>query len=131
MLRQLVALSVLAVGSVTTAHADTISGFFSAAGGTDSFTSSSITFTPNTTVVGGTVGGTFATYLTDGNPITFLPGSLPYTPGIHVAPPGIILFSTTQNSETFAFNLTGYNAAYVTDGSAGCSTGSTCLIVTG
>jgi hypothetical protein len=131
MLKQIVLLSALAISGSAVAHADSISGFFSAAGGTDSFTNSSITFTPNTAVVGGTVGGTFLSYLTDGNPITFLSGSLPYTPGVQTAPPGIILFSTTQNGETFGFNLTGYNAAYVTDGSAGCSIGSTCLIVTG
>ncbi|MCU1320837.1 MAG: hypothetical protein JWM43_486 [Acidobacteriaceae bacterium] len=130
MLKQIVLLGALAIGS-SAAHADSISGFFSAAGGTDSFTSSTITFTPGTAVVGGSVGGTFATYLTAGNPISFLTGALPYSTGSQTAPPGIILFSTTENGETFGFNLTSYIAAYVTNGTSGCSIGSTCLLVTG
>ncbi len=116
------------------AHAATITGFFSAGGGTDSFTSSSITFTPNTAVVAGSIGGTFASYLSDGNPITFasLPGGLPYTTGMNTAPSGLPpLFTTTGGGETFAFQLTDYNADYVTNGTNGCTSGGTCLIVTG
>jgi hypothetical protein len=75
MLKRLAVLAALAVSSVSVAHADSISGFFSATG-TDAFTSSTITFSPGS-VVAGAIGGTFATYLTDGNPITFLSGALP------------------------------------------------------
>src|SRR5215469_18001749 len=72
MLKRLAVLTALAFGSVTTiAHADTINGFFSATG-TDSFTSSTITFTPGSSQIAGGIAGTFATYLTDGNQITFL-----------------------------------------------------------
>jgi hypothetical protein len=132
MLKRLVVLAALAISSAAVAHADSISGFFSATG-TDSFTSSTITFVPGTSVVAGGIGGTFATYLTDGNPITFLSGSLPYSTGANIPPGGvpIQLFSTTEAGETFAFDITGYNAAFVTNGSLGCTTGSTCLIVTG
>jgi hypothetical protein len=132
MFKRLVVLTALAVSSAAVAHADSISGFFSSTG-TDSFTSSTITFTPGSSVVAGAIGGTFATYLTDGNPITFLSGALPYTQGANT-PPGnvpIQLFSTTEAGETFAFDITGYNANLVTNGSLGCTTGSTCLIVTG
>jgi hypothetical protein len=134
MIKRLVVLTALAVSSAAVARADSINGFFSEAGGTDTFTSSSITFTPNTAVVGGTVGGTFATYLTDGNPITFLalPGGLPFSNGQNTAPPGLPpLFTTTENGETFAFNITDYNAEFVTNGTDGCSSGGTCLIATG
>jgi len=132
MFKRLVVLTALAVSSAAVAHADSISGFFSATG-TDSFTSSTISFTPGSAVVAGAVGGTFATYLTDGNPITFLSGSLPYSQGANTPPGGIPiqLFSTTEAGETFAFDITGYNANFVNNGSLGCTTGSTCLIVTG
>jgi hypothetical protein len=131
MLKRLVIFSALAIGSVAVAHADSISGFFSA-NGTDSFTSSSITFLPGSTVQGA-IGGTFATYLTDGNPISFLTGALPYTQGSNIPPGGIPiqLFSTTEAGETFAFDISSYIANFVTDGSLGCTTGSTCLIATG
>ena len=132
MLKRFVVLTALAMSSAAVAHADSISGFFSATG-TDSFTSSTITFTPGSSVVAGAIGGTFATYLTDGNPITFLSGALPYSQGANIPPGGIPiqLFSTTEAGETFAFDITGYNANFVTNGSLGCTTGSTCLIVTG
>jgi hypothetical protein len=132
MFKRLVVLAALAVSSVAVAHADSVSGFFSSTG-TDSFTSSTITFTPGSSVVAGAIGGTFATYLTDGNPITFLSGDLPYSQGQNTTPGGIPiqLFSTTEAGETFAFDLTAYNANYVTTGALGCTTGSTCLIVTG
>jgi hypothetical protein len=131
MFKRLVVLTALALSSAAVAHADSVSGFFSATG-TDSFTSSNITFAPGSAVAGG-IGGTFATYLTDGNPITFLGGALPYSQGVNTTPGGIPiqLFSTTEAGETFAFDLTGYNANFVNDGSLGCTTGSTCLIVTG
>jgi hypothetical protein len=131
MLKRLAVLAAaLAVSSAAVAHADSISGFFSATG-TDSFTSSSISFAPGTSVVAGAIGGTFATYLTDGNPITFLSGALPYTQGANIPPGGIPiqLFSTTEAGETFAFDINGYTANF--GAIPGCSSGSTCLSVTG
>jgi hypothetical protein len=128
MLKRLIALSVLAVGSVAVAHADPISGFFSATG-TDTFTTSSITF--DSAQVSGAIGGTFATYLTDGNAITFAPGSLPYSNGMNTAPPNTTLFSTTENGETFTFIIADYSAQYINNGTNGCTLGSTCLIATG
>jgi len=132
MFKRFVVLAALAVSSVAVSHADSISGFFSSTG-TESFTNSSITFPPGNSVVAGAVGGTFATYLTDGNPITFLSGALPYSQGQNSTPGGtpIQLFTTTQAGETFAFDLTGYNAGFINNGAMGCDSGSTCLIVTG
>ena len=123
----------LAVSSAAVAHADSITGFFSATG-TDSFTTSSLTFAPpQNSVVAGAIGGSFATYLTDGNPITFLSGALPYSQGANIPPGGIAiqLFSTTQAGETFAFDISSYNANLVNNGTQGCTNGSTCLFVTG
>jgi hypothetical protein len=137
MFKHLLILSAFVVSSMAVAHADPISGFFSAAGGTDTFDSSSITFTPNTAVVGGATGGTFATYLTAGDAITFLSGALPYHDGFNTPPnppftTGMVpLFSTQGNGETFTFEMTDYTAGFITDGSGGCGTGSTCLNVTG
>ena len=97
MLKYLAVLSALTLGATSVAHADPISGFFSA-NGTDSFTSSTITFTPNcvgvctpaqlanNSIVVGAIGGTFASYLSDGNLITFLPGALPYSNGVNTPP---------------------------------------------
>src|ERR1700722_1396208 len=109
-------------------HADPISGFFSATG-TDSFTSSTITF--DSAQVGGAIGGTFATYLTDGNTISFLSGALPYNNGPN-APPNppfttgtVPLFTTSEGGETFTFNMTDYNAGFITTGINGCTSGST------
>ena len=132
MLKRIVAFTALALGSVAVAHADTIVGFFSA-NGTDSFTNSTITFAPGTSQVAGAIGGTFALYLTDGNPITFLSGALPYMQGFNTTPGGIPiqLFTTTEAGETFAFFLTDYTANFVNNGTAGCLTGSTCLLATG
>ena len=65
MLKRLILLSALAFSSVAIARADSISGFFSAAG-SDSFTAPSPTtgdlqFAPGTSSVFGAIGGTFAT----------------------------------------------------------------------
>jgi hypothetical protein len=131
-LKNLVVLSALAIGSVAVAHADSINGFFSAFGN-DSFTNSEITFVPGSSTVQAGIGGTFATYLTVGNPITFLGGPLPYTTGSNIPPGGIPiqLFSTTENGETFDFDITAYTASFVTGGTLGCNAGNTCLIATG
>jgi hypothetical protein len=131
MLKRLVMLTAIAISSASVAHADSIIGFFSATG-TDSFTSSTITFTPGSAVVAGGIGGTFAAYLTAGNPINFLTGALPYATGPNTAPPGLPpLFTTSQNGETFNFNIASYSADFVTNGTEGCTTGNTCLLVTG
>jgi hypothetical protein len=132
MFKRFVVLAALAVGSVAVAHADSISGYFSATGA-DSFTNSTITFSSGSSVVAGAIGGTYASYLTDGNPITFLSGALPYSQGANTTPGGvpIQLFSTTEAGETFVFDLTSYNADFVNTGTLGCTTGSTCLLVTG
>ena len=137
MLKRLVVLSALAISTASFAHATPITGYFSATG-TDTFTSSSITFTPGSSAVAGAIGGVFATYLTDGNPITFLPGSLPYANGVNTPPnPPFTLgyvpnfFTVTGGGVTFSFNLSQYVAGYITNGSNGCAVGGTCLDVTG
>jgi hypothetical protein len=131
-IKHLAVLTALAFSSAAVAHATPINGFLSASSGTDVFSSSFINFTPNTATVGGTIGGTFATYLTDGNPITFLSGNLPYFQGAHTTPGGIPIqfFTTAENGETFAFFLTNYDANYGT-GIPGCVAGDTCLSITG
>jgi hypothetical protein len=132
MLKRLAVLAAaLAVSSAAVAHADSISGFFSATG-TDSFTTSTLTFAPGTSVVAGAIGGTFATYLTDGNPITFAAGPIPYVQGNNT-PPAIQLFSTTEAGETFGFTVSAFNANLVTGTATtvGCLTGNTCLSITG
>lgn len=132
MLKRLIVLSVLIAGSAAVAHADSISGYFSATG-TDTFDTSTVTF--NNAVVSGGIGGDFATYLTDNTPINFVNFPLPYSTGSHPIsnPPSNILslFSVTQNGETFTFDVSSYQAGYVTDGSNGCAVGGTCLGITG
>jgi hypothetical protein len=130
MLKRLAVLAAaLAVSSAAVAHADSISGFFSATG-TDSFNASTLTFAPGTSVVAGAIGGTFATYLTDGNPIAFATGAIPYVQGNNT-PPSIQLFSTTEAGETFGFTVSSFNADFITNGTEGCLTGNTCLTITG
>ncbi|MDE1175309.1 MAG: PEP-CTERM sorting domain-containing protein [Edaphobacter sp.] len=137
MIKRLVVISALAISSVVVAHADPISGFFSS-NGTDSFTSSSITF--GDAAVAGTVGGTFANYLSQGDVITFLPGALPYQMGVNTPPANLFpsgtvpIFSVTGNGETFTLEMTQYNAGYVANSlssTSGCNLGSTCLTFTG
>jgi hypothetical protein len=131
------ALFVVAVISAPIAlHADPITGTISA-NGNDTFTSSTITFSSGA-VAGGTGAntGTFGLYLTDGNPISFLTGTLPYSNGENMVPPAISpvqLFTTSENGETFAFHMTDYDALLVSN-SPGCTSSlgnSTCLDVTG
>jgi hypothetical protein len=129
MLKRLVVLTALAVSSAAVAHADSITGFFSASG-VDSFTSSTLMFAPGTSVVAGAIGGTFATYLTDGNAINFVSATIPYVEGNNV-PPAIQLFSTTEAGETFGFTVNNFNANFVTNGTQGCLAGNTCLTITG
>ena len=122
---------VAAIAAPVASHADVISGFVSA-NGTDSFTSSTLTF--DTAQVAGQLSGTFASYLTDGNMISFLPGALPYiNGGTNTAINGFVpLFTTSENGATFVYNLTSYSASYITGSSStpGCTVGS-CLDVTG
>jgi hypothetical protein len=133
MIKRVALLVALAVSSAAVAHADSISGFFSAAG-SDFFTApsptGSLTFAPGTSSVFGAIGGTFASYLTDGNPITFAAGPIPYVQGNNV-PPAIPIFSTTEAGETFGFTVTDFNALFVNNGTQGCLTGNTCLTITG
>jgi len=129
MLKRFVVMAALAISSAAVAHADSISGFFSATG-VDSFTSSTLMFQPGTSVVAGAIGGTFATYLTDGNPISFVSATIPYVEGNNV-PPTIQLFSTTEAGETFGFTVNNFNANFVTNGTQGCLAGNTCLTITG
>jgi len=135
MLKRLIAVCLLVTGSVVAANADPISGFFSATG-TDTFTSSTITFVPGTSFVAGAIGGTFASYLSAGSPVTFLAGPLPYSTGVNIPPNppfvnGVPLFTVTGGGATFTFNMGVYNANYITDGTLGCTDGATCLNVTG
>jgi len=134
MLKRLVVLAALSVSSVAVAHADSISGYFSSFGN-DSFTSSTLTFTPGSSSVQPGIGGTFASYLTQGNPINFLGGALPYSTGAQTTPGGfpVQFFTTSEAGETFAFFLTSYNASYVpsTSSVTGCTSGNTCLLITG
>lgn len=120
-----------ALAAPVAAHADTISGFVSSVG-TDSFTPNTLTF--DTAAVAGQLSGTFATYLTDGNPISFIQGNLPYTNGMNNVALGgsVALFSTTENGVTFTYNITNYSASYITGSptTVGCTVGS-CLDVTG
>ncbi len=137
MLKQIVALSAFALCTGVIAHADPISGYVSA-NGTDTFTTSTITFEPGATVAGA-IGGTFATYLADGDAISFLPGTLPYKNGVNMPPPaafpnGLVpIFKVTGDGTTFTFNMSEYDAGYIAsgDGSLGCTKGSTCLNITG
>ena len=101
MLKKLIVVSALAISTAAIAHADSINGFF-AVNGTDAFTAppGTITFQPGATVEG-PIGGTFATYLTDGNPVTFASGAIPYAEGNNVPGVSIPIFSTKQNGEKF------------------------------
>jgi hypothetical protein len=132
MIKRLVILTALAIGSAAVAHADSISGFF-AANGTDSFTApsptGSLTFQPGATVQG-PAGGTFGLYLTAGNPITFASGPIPYVQGNNV-PPSIPIFSTTEGGETFSFTISTFSALFESGGVPGCLKGDTCLLITG
>jgi hypothetical protein len=134
MIKRLLVLTAFAISSAAAAHAVSISGFFSATG-TDTFTApspiGSLTFAPpQNAVVAGAIGGTFATYLTDGNAITFATGPIPYVQGNNT-PPSIQLFSTTEAGETFGFTVSNFSADFVNNGTQGCLTGNTCLTITG
>lgn len=127
MFKQLAVLAVLAFSTAAVANAASISGFVNS-NGTDQFTSNTITF--NSASVQGAIGGTFAAYLTDGDAVNFLPGTLPYTQGGPItAPPNTQLLTITGGGETFAFNMVSYFASY--GALPGCVAGGTCLNITG
>jgi hypothetical protein len=132
MLKSLVVLFALAMSSVAVAHADSISGTISAFG-SDTFTSSTISF--GTAFVFGGAGANTGSFsvLSDLTPITFRSGVLPYSNGLNAVPPAISpvqLFTTTSSGgETFTFFMTDYNAEYI-GGVTGCMIGH-CLDVTG
>ena len=133
MLKHLAVLSALALGTAAIAHADTIApgSYLIQSGGLDQFTSNSITFIPSTSVISGPIGGTFNSYLSDGNPVTFISGTNPYTQGNNISAPGgsLQLFSVTGGGETFTFFIQSYSAQY--GGFTGCASGDTCLNITG
>jgi hypothetical protein len=132
MLKRLIVLSTLAIGAVSVAYADPITGFFSI-GGSDTFNSSTITFTPGSSTIstGSSIGGTFASFLADGDAVTFLSGPLTYSLGENPAPAGLApIFTTTGDGETFSFDLLSYDAILMT-GAPGCTDDATCLLITG
>jgi hypothetical protein len=143
MIKQLVVLSALALSSVAVAHADSITGGFATGGGSDNFTSSTITFNSGSAVTTGSATQTFAAYLTGGQSINYFPAfpvgtPLPYVQGMNAVPSGLqplTLFTVTGNGETFSFILQDYTATYETQ-VPGCDTtitglSDTCLIVGG
>jgi len=138
MLKSLAVISALALGCFAVARADTIApnSYLVQTGGQDQFTSNTITFTPNTAQIANIngAGGTFATYLTGGEPVTFIGGTNGYLQGSNNPAPGgsLQLFSVSNkaNTETFNFFITSYSATYGSSIS-GCSSGDTCLNVTG
>jgi len=127
MFKHLLVLAAFTISSVAVAHADSINGFVSAFGN-DQFTANTVTFGPAS--VSGTIGGTFASYLTDGDAVHFLPGTLPYTQGGPIsAPPNTQILSITGGGETFGFIMDSYFASY--GAIPGCVAGGTCLNITG
>jgi PEP-CTERM motif len=134
MIKRLVILTALAIGSAAVAHADSITGTVSAFG-TNTFTSNTVTFTNPGQINGGpgSRSGSFS-ILTDGNPDDFFPGlvgALPYTQGTNEIPPGgsIDAFTTSEGGVTFTFTMTSYDAAY--GALPGCAAGAVCLNITG
>lgn len=136
MLKRLAVFSLLVLGSVSVANADPITGTLSL-GGSDIFTSSSLTFF-SAFIFGGPGANTGSfSVLTNLNPVTMFPTfppatPLPYTQGPNTVPPAISpveVMTTTEAGETFSFFMTDYNANFVTFG-PGCTT-QQCLNVTG
>lgn len=145
MLKRLAVLTALALGSVSVANAIPITGAL-AIGGSDIFTSSSITFTNpgNTAFIFGGSGANTGSFsvLTNLNPVIMFPTTppgapLPYTQGQNTVPPAISpveIMTTTEAGETFSFFMTDYNASFE-NGGAGCLALAgfqpECLLVTG
>ena len=134
MLKHFAALSVLVFGSFTVAYATPITGTLSL-DGSDSFTSSTLTFISATIAGGpGANTGTFSV-LTNGNLVTMFPNSpatLPYSIGQNPVPVNVSpveVMTTTEGGITFNFFMTDYNAQLLTN-VTGC-TNATCLDITG
>lgn len=150
MRKSLAILSALVISaSAAAAHADSISGAFSASG-TDSFTGPGantggmITF--DSAFVLGDIEGSFAPYLSQFSPITFPDGNtLPYAQGVNTPPnppfttgyvPIFQVSGTAADgsTETFTFMMNQYNANYIANNTSpfsGCNAGATCLSVLG
>ena len=129
MLKHLAVLTVLSLGSALAAHADAITGYYSASG-TDSFSSTSFQF--GNAAVSGAVGGTFANYFSAGTPVDFHQAPITYINGFNsVAGGPLSLFSVVTPTEVFTFMLTDFTAGYINNGTNGCGPGSTCLDMTG
>lgn len=116
---KVIALGVAIAASATMAKADTIiaGSTISVTGANDSFTTTppaSITFAPNGSTMGnyqvGGSTGTFASYFTTSNPITWLAvGTLMLGPNSLHSPTGGVplpILTTTENGETLTFTLT-------------------------
>lgn len=134
MLKRLAVLSALALSSLSIAHATPITGTISIFG-SDTFTSSTVTFLSAFVFGGpGANTGTFS-ILPDFTPVTMFPGfvpPLPYMQGTNIVPPMISpveVITTTAGGVTFDFFMTEYDALF-TDSTSGC-TSETCLSVTG
>ena len=134
MFKSLVVLSALLAGSAAIAHADSLNGDFSVFGA-DSFTWNT-TFTAGSVTFGATtvqplIDGNLATYIRQGDAVTFLPGALPFTVRTNIPPDPpfaghvrltiFTIFDATSN-ETFTFNMTSYTAGFDTSSPA-CSAG--------
>ena len=133
MIKPLVVLSALVLGSASFAHADSIFGTFNVLG-TDTFTASSpYTLSIINASIAGTVTGNLATYVSSGNTVVF-ENPIPYSPtGATITPGSPIPVATVMGSggNTFTFNVVNYAATLVNNGSGSCASGSVCLTLTG
>jgi hypothetical protein len=145
MIKTLVVLSALAIGSVAVARADTIDGTF-ASNGTDIFTGpagttpGTLQFEPGSTVQGSITGG-FSSILADGNAVNFLSGMLPYFQGTNTPPSAefptgmVPIFTAVGATDSLTFEMTSYDATFIASGTGllvdGCSSGAACLLITG
>lgn len=135
MLNRLFVLIAIAIGSVSAAYATPITGDIGVVG-SDTFTSSTVTFFNPALILGdsGTNTGTFSA-LTSGNPVTMFPGfsgPLPYMQGQNTVPSNISpveIMTTTEAGVTYSFFMTSYNAMF-TDNTTGCLF-QECLAITG
>jgi PEP-CTERM motif len=94
-----------AVGPFASATIIPVTGQLSISG-TDTYTTTNISFAPNATTIGGAVTGTFAPYFTDGNAVTMsnfnFDGS--FVPGV--------VYSSTENGETLAYTLNSVTSTF-------------------
>ena len=127
----------LLVAMAPNANASEISGNF-AMRGSDSFTSSTLTFENPTSIFGGPGANTGSfSVLSDFTPVTMFPtlggGPLAYSIGQNIVPTAVspleVFTMTSSGGTTFQFWMTDYNASYIVNG-MGC-TNATCLDITG